>query len=169
MGKRLRTLPIIRTETAGGRSVGAMAALLTLGCVVVHIPIVSAHWVAAPILSAAMMGLTLACLSCLRGLWSHAVVADWVILVMLSLAMLSLHAVMMAPESVGPSMLSTGGHGAGHGQVVLQAGAGHSVAMSLATMFAATQAGLGCAVILMSWARFSANRWRVAANLEKCV
>lgn len=148
-------MPILLTNPAVPIRFGRPLALLTLVCLVAHVPLVVSHFSAAPVTSTVMALVSIACVPCARTLWSAPTTQDCATAAALAITMVGLHlflVVSMAGSVTPSTSVTTAAH---HQRTGMPMGDTHHMAMSpsaqalfyLATVMAAAQILLNGLVI----------------------
>ncbi len=85
------TTPVLLTNPNVEHRFGRPLAVLSLVCSLAHIPLLSTHFTSAPVVTAVMAVLALACIPCARKLWAAPTTQDCVVAAALAAAMVGLH------------------------------------------------------------------------------
>lgn len=103
---------VTRPPTAIAPRVGKRAALVSVACVLVHVPLLATHGRHHPIVSAGMVITSLACAGCARHLWRGPTARTWLATLVLTLTMLLLHVSSSQTGRPGLGETGSGHHGA---------------------------------------------------------
>lgn len=178
-------MPILLSNPAVPQRLGRVAGLLALACLIAHIPLIASHFAAAPIIGAAMVAVSMACVPCARRLWIAPTTQDCTIAAVLAATMVGLHLLLTISttrsNTPAPSDMSTPGHHhtdmsaiADRTQTSTPMGEMHQMAMSpaielifyLATAMAILQVLLNVAAIATTIHRVKAVRQSPTTETE---
>jgi hypothetical protein len=105
--------PILLTNPAVPVRFGRPLALLTLACLVAHVPLIASHLTTAPVTSIVMALVSMACIPCARTLWLAPTTQDCATAAALAAAMMGLHlflSISMAGSVTPATNLTTSAH-----------------------------------------------------------
>lgn len=98
--------PVLLSNPAVSHRWGRSAAVLALACLIAHLPLIVSHVTAAPVSTAAMAIVSLACIPCARRLWTAPTAQDCAVAAALASVMVGVHLLLgitMAGPTAPPS------------------------------------------------------------------
>jgi hypothetical protein len=108
--------PVLLSNPRVPTGFGRPLAILSLVCLLAHIPLIASHFTMAPVITTVMAAVSLVCIPCIRRLWTSPTTHDCAVAAALATAMAGSHAILAMSMGAAPPVATVGSPTAHHHQ-----------------------------------------------------